>query len=229
MLRNNLLHFTFGLLLTIVLTGASFGQEPVLDGVQIVQKMAQQYAYAGSYSDVGVVRGTETDISFKTYFERPNKIRFEWETGPRFKGWQIVWSDGTDIFTYWDKGYFEKEESLSLALAGATGVSRRAAHTVPVLLSEEVGGFKLTDMSNITLLREEPFEGEDCFVVRGFHPFGLPIELWIAKSDFLLRKSRDQNRDKTFREEIRRSVKINETLPENIFNYTPPKSKKNRR
>jgi outer membrane lipoprotein-sorting protein len=233
MLGNKLFYLTLGILLLTVIGGSSFGQQPSLSGEQIVRKMAEQYTSAKSYFDVGVVqtvsaadeRLIETNVSFKTYFERPNKMRFEWEEGGQLKSWHIVWSDGKDVFTYWDSGGLKREESLSLALAGATGISRGAAHTVPVLLLQDVG-FKLTEMSNTSLVREEQLEGEDCFVVKGFHPFGFPIDLWISKNDFLLRKEREQNEDKTFVEEIRRNVKLNATFPAETFQYTPPSPKK---
>lgn len=230
MLRNKLLSLAFVLLLIVVFADVAFSQKSALNGEQIVRKMAEQYANSKSYSDVGVVqtvsgkdeRIIETNVSFKTYFVRPKKLRFEWEDSPPFKSWHIVWSDGKDAYTFWESGKLEKEESLSMALAGATGVSGGSAHTISVLLMEDAGGFKLTEMSRISLLREEQFEGEDCFVVRGYHPFGFPIDLWISKNDFLLRKEREQNEDKTFSEEIRRNVKLDGTIPSETFQYTPP-------
>lgn len=197
--------------------------------------MAVQYSTAKSYQDIGIVQSvsaTEKDTieeinSFKTFFARPKHLRFEWEDKSEYlpKSWHIVWSDGKDTFTYWDSGHFEKEEDIGMGLAGATGISQGAAHTIPTLLLKEVGGFRLTEMERITLLREEQFEGENCFVVRGFHPFGFPIDLWISKKDFLLRKEREQNDNGTFNEEIRRNIKLNEVIPLKTFQYTPPKKK----
>lgn len=205
-------------------------------GEQVVAKMAKQYAGVRSYQDTGVVQTissqpngqAEVDeiIAFKTYFARPIQFRFEWiEDNYPPPNFNIIWSDGRETFTYWEPNPVEKEEDISRGIAGATGVSRGSAHTVSVLLLEVVSGFRLTEMKNISLVREEQFEGEDCFVVRGFHPFGFPIDLWISKNDFLLRKTRERDDEtKSWDEEIRRNVKINEAIADEMFHYTPPKT-----
>jgi hypothetical protein len=198
---------------------------------QIIQRMAAQYASAKTYQDVGIIQDIksggqiEAVNSFKTYFVRPNKFRFEWESYS-FRGdreWNIVWGSGANVFKDYWWGEVEKEENLSMAIAGATGVSRGAAHTIPTLLMKEVGGFRFTDLARISLLHEEKFENVACFVVRGYHPFGFPIDLWISKTDFLLRKSREKREDGRFEEEIRRNVKVNGPIPVSTFQYSPSK------
>lgn len=210
----------------------AFGQQSKLDGKQIVQKMAAQYVNAKSYQDTGVVHsisGSEKPVikeinHFKTFFVRPKLFRFEWNDleSSGGKAWYIVWSDAKAVFSYSDLMGFEREEDLGMAIAGATGISRGAAHSVPVLLMPDESGFRLTEMDRITLLREEPFEGEECFIVRGFHPFGFPIDMWISKRDFLIRKHREHKDDGTFDEEIRRDIKINHEIPLATFQFTPP-------
>jgi outer membrane lipoprotein-sorting protein len=222
----------------IVLVGSVLSTHPVpaqqkpMDGNEVVRRMAVAYESAKSYQDEGIVQSSRSSKpesyelinSFKTYFVRPAQLRFQWneaEPGRRTQAY-IIWSDGKTVQSYSHLMGLEKEKSLSSAVAGATGISRGAAHTVSTLLLREVSGFRLTEMERLTLLRKEYFEGVDCFVVRGYHPFGFPIDIWIGKSDFLLRRMREQNDDGTVDEEIRRNVKLGEPIAEDVFQFTPP-------
>ena len=215
----------------LFLIGDAFGQGHPLTGEQIVRKMAAQYAVAESYQDIGVVRKVgekdapiahpEPAVFFKTYFDRPGKFRFEWEDSVSSKSWSILWSDGTDIFAKWAARGLEKQKSLDMGIAGATVATLGSARIVPTLLMREVSGFRLTQMQKVALVREEVFDGKDCFVVRGFHPYGYEIELYIGKRDFLLRKEREKNDDGTFTEEIRSDIKVNGAIPSEVFEYAP--------
>lgn len=236
-LKRSKILLTFGFVL--VIAGCASQKSSDLSGEQIVAKMALEYANAKSYQDEGIVRtasetgsGIEEIIEFKTYFARQTRLRFEWEEKPTndlSAAWHLVWNDDNDTFSYdiypnLESEPVEKAETLSSGIAGASGVSHGSAHTVPSLLVKEISGFRVTEMSRISLLREEQFEGETCFVVRGFHPFAFPIDLWISKSDFLLRKTTmhaDDEKEKE--EEIRRNVKLNGTILDEMFHYTPPK------
>lgn len=222
----------------LICGGAAASQTKGPTAQDIVGKMAAQYAQASSYQDTGVVEriwgaGTgrrETVIKFKTSFARPHFLLFEWTDRAIFTSEErlnAVWNDGKQTYHYysWDKPAVGSEEDISLGVAGATGISRGSAHTVPTLLLEEVGGFRLTEMSNLSLLGEEKFEGEDCYIVRGRHPHNFPIDMWIAKSDFLLRKTMEGKADGTSEVEIRRDVKLNAKIPPETFNYTPPPPK----
>jgi outer membrane lipoprotein-sorting protein len=204
---------------------------------EIIKKMAERYAALSSYQDSGVVQTvTEgplarrgTDIGFKTHFTRPNKLRFEWldyssvSTAEK----NAVWSDGTKSFSYysWTPDVVEMKENLSLALAGATGISRGSAHTVPQLLMEEIGGFSLTELTTLTLKKREVFEGEDCYVIEGFHPNGKAWQLWISTRDLLLRKFRSPSLEDEFTEEIHREIKVGDKIAEETYQ---PKVEKGR-
>ena len=215
--------------------GHAFAQKkPSLTGFKIVQKMAAQYAGAKSYQDEGLVQVIRPEGSaprvealnaFKTYYVRPNRFRFEWESNSwvgRQPG-SILWSDGKDTFSYHAWGKLERVESIGTAIGYAAGISTGAAEMVTALLMDDIGGFRFTEMKNISLLREEEFEGELCFVVRGYHPSGTPIHLWISKKDFLLRKEREKGEDGNLYEDIRRIVKFNEQISEQKFQFSPPK------
>ena len=217
--------------------GDAFAQKkPSLTGTQIVQKMAAQYAGAKSYKDEGYVqvikpdgsaRRIESVNSFKTFYVRPNRFRFEWEanTWDGRKPGNILWSDGKDTFSYHAWGAVEKVEDIGTAIGYAAGVSTGAAEMVTSLLMENVGGFRITELTRISLLRQEEFEGENCFVVRGHHPSGAPIDLWISKNDFSLRKERENDEDGNIYEDVRRNVRFNEPIPEQIFRSPTPEKK----
>ena len=65
---------------------------------------------------------------------------------------------------------------LPLAVAGATGISRGTAYTVPELLLDEIDGTSLRDLIQPTTSRCS-FEGTTCHRIRGEHPMGRAEEL----------------------------------------------------
>jgi hypothetical protein len=87
---------------------------------------------------------------------------------------------------------------------------------------EQVDGFQLTEMRNLSIVREERFEGEDCYVIRGYHPFKFPIEAWISKQGFLLQKISEPEEDGSYKVEIRRDIKLNIGMSRESFNFRPP-------
>ncbi len=220
---------------TLISCGAGVGQTKSLTAQAIIQKMAAQYANASSYQDTGVVQDVIDDglshrrtvLKFKTFFARPHFFRFEWRDRSIVTSEEqlnVVWNDGKLTYSYysWDDEGIEKRDDLGLGIAGATGISRGAAHLIPTLLMEDVGGFRITETANVSLLGEEKFEGEDCYIVRGYHPHNFPIEMWIGKRDFLLRKVKEPKMDGTHKLDIRRDIKLNGKIAPEIFNYTPP-------
>lgn len=198
----------------------------------IVARMAEQYTAASSYQDTGVVETVvegalprrSTDVSFRTSFKRPRRLRFEWaQLSPTsLPGRSVIWSDGEKAFAYYnhDPGKVEPREDLSTAIAGATGISLGSAHTVPRLLLKEEAGFLLTDLVRVTLKGQERFEGEECFVLEGYHPSGEAWQLWVGKTDYLLRKLRTPRRGGEFEEEIHRDVRVNLPAGEEIYHPT---------
>lgn len=173
----------------------------------VLSAMAKAYAECSSYRDSGTVTtkfiptsqaatdamgaGRTDHVAFKTAFVRDGAFRFEYAD---LDGWaanrpHIVSSDGTAVRTWWHvQGGTEGESSLSMALAGATGVSRGSAHTVPRLLLSEVSGWSLTEVVEPRCTGEEPVGGNTCLKIVAKHPAGDPRTIWIDKATYLIRQ-----------------------------------------
>ncbi|HSL55603.1 MAG TPA: DUF2092 domain-containing protein [Pyrinomonadaceae bacterium] len=232
---------TMSRFLALVVAISSFGL-PVIsqtqtkpDATRILNNMFSVYARAASYQDEGIlVTTTDTPtggliekMPFKTFFKRPGLFRFEWTdfTITKLGRTYRIWSNGTDAFTYWEPDRYEKEESLGLAVAGATGVSSTTVNTVSdLLLPDELGPSALKRLTRVSLLGEDVFEGVHCYRIKATED-GESIELWIGKNDLLLRKlrrERKQGDELRIREEIRKKIQVDQAIAENVFNYKPP-------
>jgi len=175
-----------------------------IDATRILHKMFRVYSRLASYQDEGILvttndeatGGTIEKMPFKTFFKRPNLFRFEWiDYGITKLGrTKLVWFNGKEAFTYWEPDRYEKEESLSLAVAGASGASSRAASTVSdLLLPGELRTSTLNRLVKVSLLGEDVFEGVRCYRITASEVDD-PIELWVGKNDFLLRKLRRETK-----------------------------------
>ncbi|HKR15477.1 MAG TPA: DUF2092 domain-containing protein [Pyrinomonadaceae bacterium] len=205
------------------------------DPQRILDNMFRVYSGLKSYQDEGIVietrdeptGGTIEKLPFKTSFKRPNFFRFEWtDYGITKLGrTHIVWSNGNEAFTYWEPDRYEKTESLGLAVAGASGVSSGAARTVSsMLITEEIGGVTWKRLEKVSLVGEEVVDGVRCYHVKAISG-DEPLELWIGKADFLLRKHRQERKldeDLYITEEFRRKIQVDHSIPDLAFNYQPP-------
>lgn len=205
------------------------------DATRILNNMFRVYSRLASYQDEGILvttndeetGGTIEKMPFKTFFKRPNLFRFEWtDYGITKLGkTKMIWFDGKEAFMYWEPDRYEKERSLSSAVAGATGISLTTVNTLSdLLLPEEFGGSSLKTLVKVSLMGEEMFEGVRCYRLKATE-MGDPIELWIGKNDFLLRKLRRERKydDRlSISEEIRRKISVDQSIPEVVFNYKPP-------
>lgn len=206
------------------------------EATKILNNMFKVYSRLASYQDEGILiatvdeptGGTIEKMPFKTFFKRPKLFRFEWTDYVLTKlgRTKVIWFNGKEAFTYWEPDRYEKEESLSLAVAGATGVSSTSVNTViEMLLPDEPRGVTLKELTQVSLAGEEVFEGVSCYRIKGFEMEN-PVELWVGKNDFLLRKLRREMkyRDDGLRitEDIRRKIQVDQSIPEVVFNYKPP-------
>jgi hypothetical protein len=200
---------------------------------QVIDRMSQAYSTAQSYSDTGLVRevtpgpknsSIKLITSFNTYFVRPDNYRFEWKAvGGDEPGWKVIWSNGGTFFSLNPGGQPVRETRTGRTIGSAAVVSRGASHTIAALLTTQISGFRITQIRHASLERNEVFEGDRCYVVKGFHPLGFPVELWISRSNFMLRKSREIGKDGRIQEEIRRSITVDRPILPSTFEFNPRK------
>jgi hypothetical protein len=200
----------------------------------VLLAMHAKYAAVRSYQDRGVVitecpsEPEADELTFRTFFCRPERFRFEWTERHPYSGLrhilyhQVIWSDGTGAFSYSDADRITRaKENLTMAIAGATGVSRGAAHTVSSLLLAEVGGFSLPQLQRLTL-DERDYEGVALYRIGGYHPHGHFYEADVGRHDLLLRKLSVHKDDGAWKDEIRRDIQIDEAINEQVFHFRPP-------
>ena len=207
----------------------------ITDAETVLINMFKVYSGLASYQDEGILittndgptGGTIEKMPFKTFFKRPNLFRFEWtDYGITKLGrTKLIWFNGKEAFSYWEPDVHEKEESLSMAIAGATGISLGTVHTVSdLIIPDELGESILKKLEKASIVSEEDFEGVRCYRIMATGR-SEPLELWIGKNDFLLRKVRRETKDGDevrIREEIRRKIQVDQAIQEVVFNYKPP-------
>lgn len=212
-----------------ILAGVFAGRAPAQDAVspgmtaaQIIAQMEEAYATCTTYTDSGEIHktfhrdGRVKIIRFETAFIRPDRFRFEFNQadrhnpeGPRQR--YIVWQDGRHVRRWsYAREQVNRKATLSLAIAGATGVSSGVAHYVPRLMIPEIDGGSVTDgrftrIDDVTLAIDATGESVDCYRL-----VGSEFELWIGTQDFLLRRvirdSGMSNRVVTYRPTINDAV-----------------------
>lgn len=136
----------------------------------------------------------------------------------------IVGSDGAGAYFFTQergrKPSREDAESLEMAIAGATGISRGAAHTVGSLLLPSVEGFSLLMLRKLRLKTTRPFKGVNCYRVSGLHPWSPGrYTVWIGTDDLMLRKL-VKHRSAT--EEIRWNINVNHGVDPLRFEQPQP-------
>jgi len=218
---------------------------PARDGSSaraIIDHMAEVYKSCESYSDSGVVRTTffkkagkrVDEKPFTTAFVRPERFRFEFRStfpGPWAKPMRyIIWANGRDVRIWWDvRPGVRKKASLSLALAGAGGVSGGSAHTVPALLMPgQVRGRRLTDLRQLERIEDADLNGVRCFRIRGRYdvPGMEPFTIWISQGTLLILRIDWAKKFPDFRTETTTTYKpeVNGAVNEMKLAFGAPKS-----
>lgn len=257
--------FIFSLTLLFICFGSLAKAQTVEPSAQtILQRMIATYARASSYQDSGVVRlvtsdpliakrrepfiqnvalQSETLISFKTYYLRPNRFRFEWKIPsqpvPRES---VLWFEGKRVYSWMpsvsDDGSFDftSSSNVGLYLDQAVSSSLGSVYFVPSLLLRKVivapfsGTLRLA--KHVSIVREELVDGENCYVIKA-DLSDVPWLMWVGKQTLLLRKTRTLYSGRSFHpsnknerqsfiaEEIHTNIKINRGVPKSLFRYRP--------
>jgi hypothetical protein len=199
--------------------------------------MKEAYANCRSYQDTGLVT-TKSDtggpgplepISFKTYFVRPDKFRFEWETrffpGDRMF-FNVAWSNGGATYTYWESGKLDKMNSLQSGIRANAGVSGGSSYIVPSMLICPENSTILTQLVDVVPICEELLGNTICFLIQGRHlRTGEALFVWVGKHDYLLRKLKRVLQGRGISEETHLNVMIDPRIPPQVFIFVPPEKK----
>lgn len=106
-----------------------------------------------------------------------------------------------------------EEPDFNLAIAGATGVSHGAAHTIAKLLFDEIDGFAITDLRRPRFRGRRVIDGVDCHRITGRH-LRQRVAVFIGIEDLLIRKI-VWGREETV--EHRADIDITQELPADRF------------
>jgi hypothetical protein len=192
---------------------------------------------------------------FKTAFVRPDRFRFEFsDSFPNSTKYHryIIAATGSDVSTWWDiRPGVERAESLSMAIAGATGVSSGSAYEIPTLLMRDLFPPK-TNWSHVEFARLDDGEIEDSLTFRierryridpaaqqimrdeatkalGWSPpefDHLPDVFWIDQRSFLIRRIDHSFRHRFFDSDSVTTYEplINEAVPDELLRFDPPET-----
>jgi hypothetical protein len=169
-----------------------------------LEAVQQRYRQLQHYADHGSVHRTRQNAggpcTFATEYQRGGTFKFSFSKGhpylplrSRFVShWEIgIDSAGTPYFIAQYPGSEperQDEQSLALAVAGATGISSGAAHTIGTLLFDEIGGMPLTHWKRLRFRRMRMVDGILCIAVSGRHPRGGRMLACFGADDLLLRR-----------------------------------------
>jgi len=209
--------------------------DSLVSAQEILDRSVESYLGCQSYRDTGLVRTVffesrrerVVERPFETVFDRSGRFRFEFAERDMFGRDRIyiVWTDGMDVLTWWDvKPGIESKESLSTAIAGATGVSGGSAHRVPTLLMpDRVSGRSLNQMTDLDRHADEIVDSVDCFKMTGNYA-DRQLTLWIDKSSYLIRRTEMEIEGDGFRAEQATTYDsaIGIDIPAEDFAFEPP-------
>jgi len=166
--------------------------------------------------------------TFSTAFVHPDRFRFEYNERRRgnIEYRYIVCRKELDVQTWWDvTPGIKTQPTLAFALGAATGVSSGSAHTIPALLMpDEIGGRRLTDITEPKLIEDAMLEKMSCFRIQGQWGSALRT-LWVDKKTFLVRKIVSQREGKSISTQTTTTYTpvINGEVTEQMLEFDPPK------
>jgi Predicted periplasmic protein (DUF2092) len=246
-----------GLLFSVGSTAAQQGSE---NAQTVLRNMLAKYESMSSYEDSGVLRVvpnasdvldrlrpaprestvSQPLISFKTYFARSKRFRFEWKNSTSSR-YSLIWFDEKNAYSWAahtvlkrDRFLLERKADLDLLIQETIRPSAGMVFTVPSLLMKDLAPYTFGDMisslKDLSVVKEETIDGERCYLIKG-KVSNVPWLLWIGKRSYLLRKTRSfattgfhqqrSTREDVIVEELRRDIKTNRRIPSAIFRYHP--------
>ena len=208
------------------------------DGKVVIARLAAAYSALESYQDTGSVitlpdgESTPHEMYFETRFVRPGRFRFDLLSPHPFAAlresntYHIVACDGHHAFEYQrdfrGQARVNEAASLALAVAGATGISHGAAHTIARLALPGISGLSLSDLAPVRWVSIDDVDGFPCHhlvATRGNEEF----ELHVDAEMYLLRRLRTRAPGFSV-EEVRRDIRPNS--PPDARDFAPPLEEK---
>jgi hypothetical protein len=135
--------------------------------------------------------------------------------------------DGTEVRTWWTLNQPPEQivPNLSLAIAGATGVSSSTAHLVPsLLLPDIIQGRRLAELNVTQRTANESIEGAECARLEVAPKSGDAMTLWIEKKTGLLRRTFQERSSASSRSETTITINgfVNGAIPEELLEFAAP-------
>jgi outer membrane lipoprotein-sorting protein len=165
----------------------------------ILEKVDVKYSTIESYKDWGVVETKIKKVKFETYYVRPNLFLFKWESSYRIQNkvaynrYYQIWLNNEGAYTLHDynkpDSVIEKEESIGMAIAGATGISSGAAYKIGSLLMDEPDGWLVANPNVPEIIGVEKIRDNECYHIKDIHPrTNTEYHLWIDTHSYLVHR-----------------------------------------
>jgi hypothetical protein len=199
----------------------------------LIQALLERYAGMRTYRDRGVVRRKldaelpAVELTFETAYASPDLFRFAFQSPHPFPPLKhvvsnyVVGCDGGHAYVWVqhhdEAATLEMVPDVGRAVAGATGISGGSAHTIARLLIGSVGGRRLSDLRDWTVVEDSVFDGIACHRVVGMHRLGEPWELEIERESGWLRSLSHGVGSAWTSRQMRHDIHVNEELPRDTF------------
>jgi hypothetical protein len=192
----------------------------------LLNQMQATYAAMRSYTDVISVRyrnpdGTDGAVAeCKVWFVRPVLFRIDGESrrapdAPPKR--EVIWADGEAARAWSMSRAVTRLEKIQLAGSKMFGTY---AYHVPTLLEPGYGGpRRLHQLASARLVGEENVDGVDCYRVHGDWQ-GDPYDVWIGKSDHLVRKITASYSGYEM-EELHSDINVDQKIDKSVFHFAP--------
>lgn len=246
--------------MVLLLGAVVFAQQPPtsrgsdsLTAEQIVELATRVYAQCDSYRDSGVAATTYTsddrqwtgEKPFTTVFIRPSRFRFEYQdmSAGDPPPSSIIWADGNDVRTWSDVDPgVNILATVSMAIAGAAGVSQGTSHRIPSMLRPEPSASKSAlELNYARRIKDGDADEFECFRIRGQSirtpktlgsgDTGIVLHensstIWIDKHSYLVRRVDESNVYDSFSTDTvtTYSPEINVEIPSELLEFGAPET-----
>ena len=102
----------------------------------------------------------------------------------------VVWMNRGPVRVWWTvEPKIKTEQSLDMAIAGATGVSAGSAHNVPrLLMPDKVSGWSWSQLTSPVVVGADIVDQVKCDRITGTAYKDSQMTIWIGQADHLIRK-----------------------------------------